>query len=752
MAMSRRGVRTIAMCAMALVLVVFALAVRARWGGPAFAHGVSDIGQAAAALIASLAALWRARLSDGRTRLSWLLLAGGTAGWALGQGVWSYYELVSTQATPFPSYADIGFLLFPVLALPGLLVRPSAAFVGRGRLRLVLDGMMVAASLFSLSWVTAIGQVYRGGAESMLGEVVGLAYPASDLVMITVAVLIVVQARARAGLLLLICGLSGMAIADSGFSYLTALGTYSTGSAVDIGWAASFLLLGLAALLDTGSESRPLTRTASAGYLVLPYFIVLAGIAATASQIIDGSSVDLAVSAVAIVALLVRQLLTLLDNRQLTDSVALQREELRYRAFHDTLTGLANRALFNDRLSHALDLHQRDLRPVSLLFIDLDDFKIINDTLGHDAGDQVLIAVSERLRATMRSGDTVARLGGDEFAILLEDGGDPPELAARVLTALEVPVPIGARRVPVNASIGMTTVRPEQSLTDSQELLKRADTAMYAAKRMGKATAVNWAPELQGGEPDDLDLRLDLADAVTEATISVAYQPILWMDGTVYGHEALARWRRRDEQVPPSTFVAVADRAGLLNQLDMTVIAKALAVTAITPSLGMISVNIGLSHLADPTLVGRLARLLQREGVDPSRLIVEVPEEQAIDRPEVLSSLRDLRSLGVQLALDDFGVGYSSLSRIGSLNPDIIKLDRSFAAPLSRYDRHADVVAGIIDLAHRLGTIVIAEGVETHEQLHRLRSMGCDAVQGYLLGRPTEDRSNIAEVSASASL
>jgi diguanylate cyclase (GGDEF)-like protein len=734
-AINRRG-RTAVILIAVLLLALFATSVRLQLGGQFSAHAIDDVGQGVAALIASGCGAFRALNSKGRARLSWTLLSLGTISWAAGQSVWSYYELISTRDTPFPSYADLGFLLFPAFALPGLLTRPAAAFAGRGRARSVLDGLMVAASLFTVSWVTVLGQVYRTSSGSGLALIVGLAYPITDLVMITIGVLVVVQARTRAGLLLLVSGLISMALADSGFSYLTAAGKYNTGSYIDFAWAGAFLLLGLAALLDNGWASKPATLRVSVGYLTLPYFLVLVGIAAATQGLVKGDLLTLIVSAVAIVALLLRQLLMLLDNWQLASSVAAQREELRHQAFHDTLTGLANRALFYDRLSHALELHQRDLRPIALLFCDLDDFKMINDTLGHAAGDQVLIAVAERLRAATRTSDTVARLGGDEFAILVEDGGDPEEVSARLLVAISKPVPIGTRQVPVRASIGITAVEIPHTDTDIQDLLKQADVAMYAAKRAGKATYVTWTAKLQDDSRDDLDLRMNLAAAVAHGGIDVAYQPIVFVDGSLYGHEALARWSHNGKPVAPDVFIPVAGRAGFLPQLDMQVIGGALASTRAMESTHSISVNIALSHLADTGVAGRIERLLERYDIAPWRLIVEVPEDHAIDSPEVHRSLQALRGIGVRLALDDFGVGYSSLSRIGTLNPDIIKLDRSFVAPLGRASRHTDFVMGIIELSHRLGTMVIAEGVETEDQLAALREINCDLIQGYLSGRP----------------
>ena len=716
-------------------LVAYAVLVRSGLGGARVKLTVDDIGQALAAFAACGCGLWRMRRCTGRARASWLLIGSASGCWAIGQSIWTYYELTATE-TPFPSLADIGFLLFPCLALPGLLVRSAEAFGGRGRVRLLLDGVIVASSLFSISWVTVLGALYSSPTESWLATSVGLAYPVCDLVMITVGLLVVIRATARGGLLLLICGLVGMAVADSAFSYLTAIGNYRTGSVVDFAWAAAFCLIGLAALRPDAAEFRQQAGPASMAYLVLPYVLVLAGIAVAAPRIVEGDRVDMAASRLAILALLIRQLLMLLDNRALAQRVERQHQELRHRAFHDALTGLANRALFFDRLGHALELHRRDMRPVAVLYCDLDDFKMVNDTLGHDAGDVVLMAVAERLRATIRTGDTLARLGGDEFAIIVEDGGDADNLARRLLAALSVPVRAGERDIPVRASVGVSALRPADSPITVEEFVRRADIAMYTAKRGGKDTIVRWSPALIETNPDDLDVRLELAAAIRERTLQVAFQPIVLMNGETYGFEALARWTRVSRPINPTVFIPIAERAGLLPDLDLTVIGKAMSQFQGEQSPGLLSVNIALAHLAEPTMMDGLDAAMAAHGIKPHQLLVEVPEDQSIDRPEIIAALQAIRRRGIRIALDDFGIGYSNLSRISTLCPDVIKLDRSFVVPLTDSPRHVGLVAGVIDLSHRLGAIVVAEGVERDEQLEVLREIGCDAVQGYLFGRP----------------
>ncbi|WP_295701092.1 GGDEF domain-containing protein [Lapillicoccus sp.] len=423
----------------------------------------------------------------------------GTASWALGEAAWSYYELIAGRQTPFPSFADAGYLLFPVLAAIGLLIWPSAVLQGTTRWRTLLDGALVAGALLILSWVTALGSTVHAGGATTFGYVVSLGYPLSDLVLLTLTVVIVTHARqAQSALAMVAVGLACLCVADTGFAYLTAEGTYETGSPVDAGWFGGFLLIAVAAYQGAaptredpiGSRLR-LESTARALLPYLPAGIGLA-VALTVEFTGHGDHVTLAAAAFVIAALLGRQLLAVLDNRALVRQVLAAQHELRYQAFHDPLTGLANRLMFGDRLRHSLELHQRDLRPLSVLYCDLDGFKDVNDTLGHDAGDIVLKSAAERLNAVTRTGDTTARIGGDEFAILLEDGGDPHEVAVRIFAAFAQPVSVGHDVVPLTTSIGIAELTPDQATPTAEAMLQRADRAMYAAKRAGKGTVMTW--------------------------------------------------------------------------------------------------------------------------------------------------------------------------------------------------------------------------------------------------------------------
>jgi diguanylate cyclase (GGDEF)-like protein len=720
-------------CAALIALFMGDLIVRP--GGVHLTRTIDDIAEMVAAATAAGVGTWQAMRSTRRLRISWALIAAGCAGWAIGEAVWCYYELLQHRDTPFPSLADAGFLVFPVLALIGLLVRPSAAFAGQGRVRVALDATLISASLFLVSWVTALGEVYAAGADSTFAEIVSLAYPVSDLVLLTVAVVVLTYARTgdRSGLGYIATGLIGLCIADSGFAYLTAIDHYGEVNLIDAGWVGGFLVIALAGLLDRSTNDTETRLIPPRTALLLPYLPATVAIA-TALHELSGDGLDRtgSISATVLVAVLVaRQMLVLLDNRALMSRIS-------HQAFHDVLTGLANRALFSDRLEHALDLHRRDLRQVTVLLLDLDDFKTVNDSLGHPAGDELLVRVTERLCATVRTGDTVARLGGDEFAILMEDGGDPFDTAGRILMSLDRPVSIAGRDLTVRVSIGLATLQAGEGSVDATEMLKRADVAMYAAKREGKGKLVPYTAALAGGDSEQLDLHAALLSDVGAGRIDVAYQPVHLANGTIRGFEALARWSYQGKPVSPATFLPAAEKAGVLARLDETVLRKAAAEAAGWAEDVYISVNLSSVALGDLSFATRVATILHDAGVSPGRLSVEVLETTAIEADDVaLQTIRALRSLGVRVTVDDFGAGYASLARLRALQPDVIKVDRSLLADENDPSQPSALLTGITELAHRLGAWVVAEGIETETQHGAAIAAGCDAMQGYLLGHPT---------------
>jgi diguanylate cyclase (GGDEF)-like protein len=723
------------------LVVAFTVVLRTHFVGSFTVRAIDDLGEAAAALLAAGPCAWRARRTTGRWRSSWALIAAGLAAWGVGELLWSYYELIGSQDTPFPSPADIGYLLFPALVLTGLLVRPSAAFAGRGRFRILLDGTMVAGSLFIVSWSTTLGAVFAAGASTTLALVTGLAYPVTDLIMLTIVVMIGARSRPHPGLFLLFGGIAAMAVADSAFYYLTTAGTYQTGAISDIGWVVAFFMIGLSALHPTAADKEVTVRTDSLLSLAVPYVLVLVGTGIAIVEVVrlGQSMVTLAVAGVSIGALLVRQLITVLDNRRLAANVIAAQAELHYRAFHDGLTGLANRNLFYDRLGHALALHERDKRPVSVLFIDLDDFKAVNDSYGHDAGDTLLVAIANRLAGVIRFGDTIARLGGDEFAVLLEDEGDPAWLAERVQHALATPVHVAEQEIPMRASVGITTLDPSDTKVDVGELLKRADLAMYAAKRDGKGRSVCYTTGLRAPLENDLELRLRLAEDLRAGQVRTAYQPIVRADTrAAYAVEALARWNYRGQAVAPDRFIPLAHRHGLLGDLDMLMLNNALDDNSKGTESGLVlvTVNLALSSMADESLPELIGQSLRRAAFPAGNLVVEVSESEAFTEPRAFECLAELRRMGIRVAIDDFGVGYSNLSRIDQLRPDIVKLDRSFVAPFADRETSRSLLAAVIALAHTADAVVVGEGVESKVQADILTDLGCDALQGFYIGRP----------------
>ncbi|MDQ4008027.1 MAG: GGDEF domain-containing protein, partial [Actinomycetota bacterium] len=486
---------------------------------------VSDLGQLAAAGGAALACGWAATRALDRRRRAWWLLAAGTGSWALGQLAWTYYEVVLGRQVPFPSVADVGFLAFPVFAAIGLLCWSGAHHSAAARGRDVLDGSIIAGSLLLLSWVTTLGTVVAGSSGGWLAVTLSLAYPIGDVVLGTLVLLAVVRAveQARGTLLLLAAGLGGLSFADSAYVYLVAVGSYTSGDLVTAGWVLGFLLVTAGALADrppavTDQRADQRLRTASRLRLLLPYApLLVAGVVMCTRLVQAGgtSLADLGMGVVLVALVLARQFFAMAENQRLLADLEVAREQLQQLALHDPLTGLANRALFGDRLHRAL---ADPTATVAVLFCDLDDFKTVNDELGHEAGDELLRLVAQRLLHCVRSEDTVARLGGDEFAVLLPHESRAENVAGRIVAHIQQPYRVGSTEVHTSVSVGIAahrgtepgSARPGTRLRAvptgattaaagaqgfaprdevARRLLKRADTAMYGAKAAGKGRA-----------------------------------------------------------------------------------------------------------------------------------------------------------------------------------------------------------------------------------------------------------------------
>ena len=414
--------------------------------------------------------------------------------------------------------------------------------------------------------------------------------------------------------------------------------------------------------------------------------------------------------------------------------------QIEHLAYHDALTGLPNRHLFVDRLDTALTRARRAEESIAVLFVDIDHFKAINDSLGHTAGDTLLRTLALRLRSTLRNEDTVARLGGDEFTVLvtgIKDPNDLLRLAQKLHSTIKAPVEVASRELTVSASIGVGLF-PQDGET-AELLLRNADLAMYRAKELGRDRTQFYTAAMSARLLEHMNLEARLRRALSSNELFLAYQPIVRLSTNVIeAREALLRWQDPDRgMIQPSEFIGIAEATNLISEIGHRVIALACAATVARDGSERVSINLSGRQFHDPALLDVVDKSLRDTGLPASRLEFEITETvamQDLERADVI--LEALRQRGIRLLMDDFGTGHSSLSNLRRLPLHAVKIDRSFVADLPGETRARGIVTAIIAMAHQLGLEVIAEGVETEEQLAVLRAEGCDSAQGYLLGRP----------------
>jgi diguanylate cyclase (GGDEF)-like protein/PAS domain S-box-containing protein len=432
-------------------------------------------------------------------------------------------------------------------------------------------------------------------------------------------------------------------------------------------------------------------------------------------------------------------------SRDVTAQV-LAEQALAHQALHDGLTGLANRLALMDRLSQAVLALDRSHGRVGLFFVDLDNFKAINDAYGHDAGDRVLVEVGRRLSRISRRGDTVGRFGGDEFVLLranLRDDDDARLIASRALRAIGERYVHEGNNLTVTGSIGVVVTA--DPLADPGMLLRQADTALYTAKDAGRDCFRLFDADLHARAVANHDFDAALRNAIEDNELFLLYQPLFSLgDQSLRGAEALVRWRHRERGVIlPADFIPLAEERRLIGQIDSFVLDEACRQLAAWMSEGRfpqdftVSVNLSGQQLADPTLVERVASSIQRHGIVPSQLCLEVTETALVgELGTAATTLAALSDLGVRLALDDFGTGYSTLAHVQRLNVDVLKIDRSFVEQITGNSRDREIIGAITAMAHALGMSVVGEGIETDRQLGELTELGCDEGQGFLLARP----------------
>jgi diguanylate cyclase (GGDEF)-like protein len=505
-----------------------------------------------------------------------------------------------------------------------------------------------------------------------------------------------------------------------------------------VSMAVVFFVAALAGERQRRARSRPKRGAAEVRrrpFSIIPYL----GIAAVDALLIsvawtdhEDQQVIILVAVLLTAVVVLRQVLAFRENGRLL-------EQLDHGATHDALTQLPNRVLFHQRLQAALAADGD--RPVSVALIDLDDFKEVNDTLGHEVGDLLLVAVAQRLAGSMRQGDTVARLGGDEFVVVLDDA-DPAatDLAAeRITAALRAPVPAGGHELPIRASIGISDGRTGD---DAGALLRQADIAMYAAKKVPGTAHLHYTDSMNAAGADSAHLGAELRTAVAQDELFLLYQPIVSLDdGRVIGAEALVRWAHPVRgELAPDAFIPLAERTGLILPLTQWVLRTAIGQLATWTARHrddaprILNVNISARDLREPGFAAGVADLLREFDVPGERITLEVTETTALEPGQSVTTLHELRALGIRVSLDDFGTGNSPLTLLQDYPVDEIKLDRSFTQ--SEVVGRAPVAAVVIHLAQALGLHAVAEGVETPEQAEQLLALGYLAAQGYHFARP----------------
>jgi diguanylate cyclase (GGDEF)-like protein len=758
---------------------------------------INDIASLSINLVVTIALLLAAKKSMRISRrLSW---GWGFLGLAqlcllLGDLFWAFLEIV-LKSSPFPSIADGAYLFFYPFFLIGILLLPARRFSRTETLKKTLDiGIVLVAALLGF-WYFLIGPMIAAGAGSpLLEQILTMAYPVGDIVMLY-GLLIILYRRVNtdnmASLWLLAAGALITIGADVIFSYQNLAGSFQSGGILDSGWMLGYLLTGLAGVVQVVSaetyqpeapskiKTNPISEQIIGWLAYLSYVWVLAAYFLLVQSHYAQDPVNfLAIAtgvAIIIGLVILRQMIAhneikeLLVNltkaldqvhhqaseldtvnqnlqHEISDRIRIQ-QQLSYDALHDELTGLPNRALLMDRLDHAVEYIRRESgNSYSVLLLDVDAFKVINDSLGHSAGDYMLVEISKRLKKCVRSIDTVARFGGDEFVVLLENVADENiavQVADRIHSELSRPFEYKSQEVHATCSIGI--LKTINDFASSEEILRDVDIAMYWAKSSGKACYEIFTPDLRNAAITRMQIENELRNAILKKEFFFHYQPIYAIETRlIIGFEALLRWQNPFRGVVmPSEFIQIAEETGLIVPIgDWGLVEACMQLRkwqARYPTLDELSINVNISvkQLTQADFVDKVKKALVASGINPRHLNLEITENVMVANQKLIIDLfGELRKLGVKLQIDDFGTGYSSLSYLQHFPVDTLKIDRSFVKEMNQSRKSHELVKTIIQMAHELGMDTIAEGVETEDQLQELKKLTCTFLQGFLLSKP----------------
>ncbi len=728
----------------AVVFVLLCVNALALWGEQT-AQWMFTALQALTGLGAIVAALVVARRKRG-VAVAWrLVVVAAFVSSLAGDLLW--YAGRATPGGTAPPLAVAAYFLPPLLTLVivALLVRSGGPVpegrddpVRGSRVITVLDGLVSAITFSLLVVISGFGDRTGAVLPRSANTDVLVVYALLELVVVVTAMLTAITYRHdrayRTNYLLLACGVVTIASSDRMVTYLRTIGLEGGQLWGSIGFVLGQLVIAYA-VLDLPAYSAKRGRDAVDWVqLALPYIGFLGMAAMYAFHLHIGwrlSPFELSAAVVLVLLVAVRQMIAMRSQRQLTERLYDTQLSLAHQVHHDSLTGLPNRLLFARRLDEAIGEG-----PFVLIFVDLDDFKEVNDRFGHAGGDELLCSVGERLQRCIGEADTLARIGGDEFAILIDGELEAPEVVAdRIRVALRDPFAIHGSSIRVRASMGL--VRPEvgELLPTSDDLLRQADVSMYAGKRVGKDTAVIYRPSL--GVSTDFPTALRKAKGGIPAGFNLAYQPVVRLDdATPVAVEALARWTAPNgADIQPDAFVAAAEAAGLGAALDAMVLDLACSELESAGVDLTLHVNIGAARLGSLEFERQVRRTLERCSLTPSQLVLEITETvPVVDLADAAAQIARLNEMGIKVALDDFGAGYSSLTYLHALPVQIIKLDRGLAVG-PEPNRIETLYRSVIRLCDSLGIDVIAEGIESTAQADTVFTAGCRLAQGHLFGR-----------------
>ena len=692
--------------------------------------------------------------ADRRRFWSWAFVSVAMVSNLIGDLLQLYHEGIH-HFSDSPDWSDAIFFAFFFAGLVGFGIGSRSVI---RRWLFALDTLTIALSASAVLWYFVAGPTATTQGHSLHASLYAVLYPLGDLILLLAAVWTLqrgVPPSSLRAVRMIAVGIFFYVVADTLEGYLALHGGYHGGDHVDIvGMAAAMFFAIAGALQPTvkGQEPKnsPFERTGSASisYVALAVVFALAFVIQRHERIFPNLSI-LGVAVLAAIFVTIAQTLSrgaFLEGQVENEDLL---GDLRHQAFHDSLTGLANRALFSERLEHALDRRRSFFAKHAVLIIDLNGFKSVNDSLGHEAGDEVLRVIAGRLRTAIRRGDTVARFGGDEFAILFEDviGEETTvELVEHLLDVVRQPITIANRNLEPEASVGIALTGEEPLAAD--ELLCYADTAMYQAKQHphGPRYCV-FKTEMQTALAARVELEAELQGAVGRGELRVLYQPILDLASEkVIDFEALVRWMHPSRGLlPPAAFLPLAEQGGLIHEIDTWVLQQACVEASRwqheSPQFAQIGVHVNLSplRLREPDLVGTVAEALSVAGLEPRFLTLELLESSVVDDLELARvRLTELKALGLRIAVDDFGTGFSSLSHLRTLPIDVLKIDRSFISVMETSAQASTLVHSLIQLGAALGIDTVAEGIEEEEQLKHLRDDECLHGQGDLFARPLD--------------